>query len=221
MISSSKTPKFALLERYATSNRSKLVYSTLLQCIEVMLNRGSPAGLKMQKPMISSSEEFPTIFMVECNRSVSNKALIPHKARLMTDRMCLGILLELFLISTAYDPTSGSIAMIPTTVVSVFLVTLLASEAHGHGAMVLPPQRGVTNGFVLGNIPKYARDDVKDVYPHFPAGNKSDIPGAALTSQKKAAGSRGWSLYEPTRSGFKFRSGPCGDLIHQIPGEHR
>lgn len=47
---------------------------------------------------------------------------------------------------------------------------------------------------------------------HFPAGDKSvGADNIALRSQIRAAGRAGWTPYEPTRRGFVFRAGACGD----------
>ncbi|PXF41825.1 hypothetical protein BWQ96_08444 [Gracilariopsis chorda] len=62
----------------------------------------------------------------------------------------------------------------------------------------------------------YSRDEraPKDYWLHFPAGSKSHSLGAALHSQRAAAGKRGWTPYDPYRADFRWRSGVCGDPLH-------
>lgn len=96
----------------------------------------------------------------------------------------------------------------------VFITQLLASVSlvKSHATMIYPPQRGVLNGFEFSRIPIYDPKATVDWFAHFPAGDKNPQPGSALRSQKREAGWRGWNPYEPTRKGFRFRAGVCGDL---------
>ncbi len=91
----------------------------------------------------------------------------------------------------------------------LFLVRLVAS----HGLLYNPPQRGVTNGNQYCPVPRFDKQATIDYSAHFPAGSKSQALGAGLHSQMKAAGRRGWTLYEPLKRNFRFRAGVCGDLL--------
>lgn len=99
--------------------------------------------------------------------------------------------------------------------ISVLLCSMLSTQVDAHGYCEDPPQRGTVGGnpFTtpppsVNNVPEAA----KDYKCHFPAGDKNDEPASALNSQIEAGGVRGWMPYEPSRQGFVFRSGPCGDL---------
>ncbi len=83
----------------------------------------------------------------------------------------------------------------------------------GHGAMTWPPQRGITNGFNFAHV--NVKDDgaQSDWYAHFPAGDKGTSPGAAMRSQRNAAGPEGWKPYDPFNHAFKWRAGVCGDTL--------
>lgn len=107
-----------------------------------------------------------------------------------------------------------------TTRAIALTLTLFVTSVNAHGNMVDPPCRGITNGYKFWRIPIYARGDRNDPTAHFPAGDKNTRPGAGKLSQERAASSKGWTLYEPTKPGFRFRSGPCGDLLSQRPGDH-
>jgi len=88
---------------------------------------------------------------------------------------------------------------------------LLFSHVYSHGAMIWPPQRGTTNGFKFAQTKVKISGDQSDWYPHFPAGDKSTAPGAAIRSQKQAAGPAGWVPYDPFNPNFRWRAGVCGD----------
>lgn len=103
---------------------------------------------------------------------------------------------------------------------TVLSLALIIASASAHGSVVDPPCRGCTNGYKFWPIPIYAKGDKTDNRAHFPAGDKSVSPGAGLRSQIHAAGYKGWMPYEPTKPGFKFRTGPCGDALWQNPGDH-
>lgn len=80
--------------------------------------------------------------------------------------------------------------------------------------MTRPNQRGALSS--KSPFIKYSIDDDTNVdfYMHFPAGNKSSVPGAGLRSQTKAAGLPGWTSYNPTSKSFVWRAGVCGDLVN-------
>lgn len=67
---------------------------------------------------------------------------------------------------------------------------------------------------VLGNDQSLNADLPKtciDYSSHFPAGDKTQDPGAGMRSQIAEGGAK-WTPYTPEQPGFVFRSGVCGDL---------
>ena len=100
---------------------------------------------------------------------------------------------------------------------SVLFIFMLLSHiptfVTAHGLLYNPPQRGCLNGNQYAPVPIYDRKARVDYEAHFPAGDKSLVLGAGFKSQKKAAGSRGWTPYEPWKRTFRWRAGVCGDLL--------
>lgn len=94
----------------------------------------------------------------------------------------------------------------------LLVAALVARVVSAHGTMVFPPQRGCTNGYEFAKIPIYDSSASVDWWAHFPAGDKSSRIGSAFNSQKREAGWRGWTPYNPRDKNFVFRAGPCGDL---------
>lgn len=79
--------------------------------------------------------------------------------------------------------------------------------------MEYPPQRGCLN-------PKSKHAKLGEDYSapidwlmHFPAGSKSDAPGAAVHSQRQT--SKTWTPFEPMKPDFVWRAGVCGDLKYK------
>lgn len=109
--------------------------------------------------------------------------------------------------------------MLTSTLTLVLLALTLLQQAYSHGLLTDPSQRGAltpknkfnTNG-TFPNAPA-------DQKAHFPAGDKSSEPGAAVRSQIAQAGPAGWSPFNPTDPSFKWRAGVCGDQIGK-PQEH-
>ncbi|CAN8076940.1 unnamed protein product [Agarophyton chilense] len=101
----------------------------------------------------------------------------------------------------------------PSLVVFACVLVYVLPVVYSHGIMVLPRQRGALpqSRYVPITLDSNAP---KDHYPHFPAGRKSDTPGAGKLSQEKAAGSRGWYPYNPYDPNFTFRAGVCGDTVN-------
>lgn len=79
--------------------------------------------------------------------------------------------------------------------------------------MIWPPQRGITNGFEYAPVKVKDEGAQTDWQAHFPAGDKGTDPGAAMRSQRNAAGPRGWTPYEPFNPAFTWRAGICGDTL--------
>lgn len=102
------------------------------------------------------------------------------------------------------------------SVVSIILVAFSSCivSTDAHGCMTEPAQRGITAGH--GDFPTKVifPNDNSDFWPHFPAGDKNTRPGSGKRSQERAAGSRGWTLYEPMKPGFRWRAGVCGDMVN-------
>lgn len=86
----------------------------------------------------------------------------------------------------------------------------MPSLTNAHGLMDLPRQRGAfpQSKYTVGALDPKAP---QDFYPHFPAGEKNDRPGAGKLSQEIAAGERGWYPYDPYDPDFTWRAGVCGD----------
>lgn len=99
------------------------------------------------------------------------------------------------------------------TIALTLSVIMFSDIAYGHGTMSEPCVRGLTSGETDFSKYKPFPDDKTDWKIHFPAGDKGDTPGAGKRSQEKAAGSAGWTLFEPLRPDFKWRSGVCGDTL--------
>lgn len=101
-----------------------------------------------------------------------------------------------------------------TTLLILFLCLLLLifiTHAHAHGLMTMPPQRGALTPNNKFNRKGMFPDAPADQKAHFPAGDKSSVPGAGARSQIHEAGDAGWSPFEPMTHGFKWRAGVCGD----------
>ncbi len=81
-----------------------------------------------------------------------------------------------------------------------------------HAFIYKPPQRGLLNGASAVIFPVVDPKAPIDWSPHFPAGDKGQEPGSGLRSQKLAAGPKGWTPFEPSKLGFVWRAGVCGDL---------
>lgn len=95
-------------------------------------------------------------------------------------------------------------------VVAIFLYEFRTS--FGHGLMSYPIPRGGTSGrskFIKAPVNKRYTTDHK---LHFPAGDKANVAGAAVRSQMKNAGKKGWTMYNPFDPSFHWRYGVCGDL---------
>lgn len=93
----------------------------------------------------------------------------------------------------------------------VLLVGCLHSAA-AHMFMVKPRVRGLLWGSNMIELPAYDPTAPRDYLPHFPAGSRLEEPGAGLQSQIEAAGSKGWTPFEPEKRDFVWRAGVCGDL---------
>lgn len=105
----------------------------------------------------------------------------------------------------------------PLSLIPVFLIltlSLTSTPADAHGTLSIPPPRGALAGkftksylnlTINPNAPQY--DKV-----HFPAGDDSTDPGAGARSQKRAASSNTWSLFNPLSPDNDWRYGVCGDL---------
>lgn len=100
---------------------------------------------------------------------------------------------------------------IPTfcLLLSFFLQFLVSVNAHG--LMNRPNPRGCLkqSKFIPIGVNNNALMDKK---AHFPAGNKTVAPGVGVDSQIAAVSPDPWMPYEPTKKGFKFHAGVCGDL---------
>lgn len=98
----------------------------------------------------------------------------------------------------------------------VFCTLLLCchifTDCHGHGLLSFPIPRGATSGKSKFIPFPGDRSHKTDTRLHFPAGDKSSKPGAAVRSQMKNADKRGWILYSPFDPSFHWRYGVCGDL---------
>ena len=93
---------------------------------------------------------------------------------------------------------------------AVFFATLIHCSVS-HGLLTEPPQRGTLNPANKFNDNGIWTDAPIDGKPHFPAGNKSAVPLAAVRSQKAAVPF--WTPFEPTKHDFQWRAGVCGDQI--------
>lgn len=105
----------------------------------------------------------------------------------------------------------------------LIVVALLFGCAHSHGYVSCPCPRGAQGRFNCPEVPQDPDSDFDDMDTdyklHFPAGDKNDVPGSGKHSQEIAAGKRGWTPFEPLKSGFRWRSGLCGDQIGK-PQDH-
>eukprot|EP00177_Eucheuma_denticulatum_P001127 GFKZ01002040.1.p1 GENE.GFKZ01002040.1~~GFKZ01002040.1.p1 ORF type:complete len:508 (-),score=53.21 GFKZ01002040.1:255-1778(-) len=106
------------------------------------------------------------------------------------------------------------------SVCALFLFTTLPSIVHAHGLMAVPNTRGLLKRTGLTqNAPIINDDSEVDFKPHFPAGDKNEVPGSGKRSQERAAGPAGWVPYDPYSANFRWRSGICGDEIGK-PQDH-
>lgn len=94
---------------------------------------------------------------------------------------------------------------------SLFILAMVR-QSLTHGLLTVPEQRGILSCSKFA--PQNTRCVVsapRDSKPHFPAGDKSPVPGAAGRSQAREA--RGvWTPFEPLKRNFRWRAGVCGDL---------
>lgn len=78
--------------------------------------------------------------------------------------------------------------------------------------MIEPPQRGILSGSKFArDFKDVIKDAPEDFFSHFPAGDKSTVPGAGKKSQERAGGFN-WTPYEPMKRSLNWRAGVCGDL---------
>lgn len=97
-----------------------------------------------------------------------------------------------------------------------FWITCFAVATHllmmvtGHGLMNHPNQRGSLQKtrFVLVGL---STTSIIDLKGHFPAGNRTSSPGAALSSQIAEIAPNKWTPFEPLKKNFRWRVGVCGD----------
>lgn len=116
----------------------------------------------------------------------------------------------------AHPASNHLLIFLLCTIFSVIL--LLPTAVHAHGCMNTPNQRGVLagggkrgrGGCASRTIDMEAPMDYK---AHFPAGPRSGRKGAGVNYQKSQAGPFGWVPFTPLNSGFRWRSGVCGDVI--------
>lgn len=104
------------------------------------------------------------------------------------------------------------VSVLRIIVLFISMAISLPSICNGHGLMSYPLPRGGTSGksqFIETVLNSSHNTDVK---LHFPAGDKSIVPGAAVRSQERNAGAEGWTLYDPFSTSFIWRYGVCGDL---------
>lgn len=97
---------------------------------------------------------------------------------------------------------------------------LLLGSAAAHGVIEEPPQRGCLRGESDFCRRKVSDDAPTDWNMHFPAGDKSFSPGAGQRSQRRAAGSRGWTPFTPLKPNFRWRAGVCGDDMEKRESPH-
>ncbi|KAI0563544.1 hypothetical protein FGB62_37g00 [Gracilaria domingensis] len=94
----------------------------------------------------------------------------------------------------------------------ILILCLFLARGDAHGFVSDPRQRGALN---IRNHITQAIDDKApiDYECHFPAGDKSTVPGSGFRSVKSAAGNN-WTPYEPLNPFFKWRCGVCGDHLY-------
>lgn len=98
--------------------------------------------------------------------------------------------------------------------VTVFVVLCtLVPLICGHGSMIRPNQRGALSRRAPFTRYPVSDNTVIDYFMHFPAGDKSLVPGAGLRYQQKMAGPKGWTPYDPFDRNFVWRAGVCGDTL--------
>lgn len=117
--------------------------------------------------------------------------------------------------SARYLKMGQSKLIMNLVLVSVYWNTYVES----HGQLTFPLPRGLLQGtkWALDSRP-IDLDAPFDYKSHFPSGNKSSVPGSGKRSLMSNVVN--WTEYEPSKSGFEWRCGLCGDL----PGkseEHR
>lgn len=95
------------------------------------------------------------------------------------------------------------------------LVQFFIFDADAHGCLLFPNQRGALSNKApyVKNVVPGSKDTVVDFFMHFPAGDKTNQPGSGRRSQQKAARTDTWAPYDPFNRRFRWRSGPCGDLV--------
>lgn len=100
---------------------------------------------------------------------------------------------------------------------SMFLICYLCTisifgNGLGHSTLNDPPPRGALRGHDYArDIPPVDRSAPNDGQLHYPAGNRGSTAGSGLASQERE-GRNIWTLFDPLRPGFRWRSGVCGDL---------
>lgn len=118
---------------------------------------------------------------------------------------------------------------VPGAVVMAFPVALAISVAvvlrvAAHAVLTDPPQRGALFGSEFAPGVAVVPGAPVDWRPHYPAGNKSDSPGAGHRSQAAVVASRcngRWTPFEPTVPGYVWKAGVCGDpLVGDGIGAH-
>lgn len=104
------------------------------------------------------------------------------------------------------------------------VVSIISHTAIGHGLLNFPQPRGVISA--RSRFTPF--DPSTDMFPsapidhkpHFPAGDKSGVPGSGLRSQIAAYDGRPWAPYAPYSSDFKWRAGVCGDPLSSEKPAH-
>lgn len=107
-----------------------------------------------------------------------------------------------------------------TTALSIVLLCALFAqhEVHAHALMTTPRQRGALKcDESITMVPTLDEDAPADFKAHFPAGDKSESPGAGKNSQLEAGGGT-YEPFAPFDPNFKWRAGVCGDEVDG--GEH-
>lgn len=107
----------------------------------------------------------------------------------------------------------GALRTVVAVVAAAAVAAVVVTHAAAHGFMTDPIQRGSLSDVASARGAKRFPGAPVDTYRHFPAGSKSRRPLAAKYSQMAAAPGRVWTKFDPTRRGFVWRAGVCGDPI--------